>query len=89
MSGIIGLIISIAMAVWVYQVVNKHGGKRPWLWAIVTLVFWPLGTTIAGRNYDETAIMAVGIVGLILTAVGIMVAISLLPIMFSLPPLRT
>ena len=51
-------------------------------------MFWPLGTTIAGRNYEETAIMAVGIVGLILTAVGIMVVISLLPIMFSLPPLR-
>ncbi len=26
--GIIGLIISIAMAVWVYQEVNKHGGKQ-------------------------------------------------------------
>jgi hypothetical protein len=87
-SGIIGLIISIAMAVWVYYVVYKHGGQRPWLWAIGTLVFWPLGTTIAGRNYEETAIMVVGIVGLIMTAIGLMVVISMLPILFSLPPLR-
>ena len=33
MSGIIGLIISSAVGVWRYQVVNKHGGKMPWLWA--------------------------------------------------------
>ena len=80
-SGIIGLIISIAMAVWVYQVVNKHGGQRPWLWAIGTLVFWPLVATIAGYKYDETAIMVVGITGLFLVVMGIVVIITLLPIL--------
>ena len=80
-SGIIGLIISIAMAVWVYQVSNKNGGKRPWLWAIGTLVFWPLVATIAGYKYDETAIMVVGITGLFLVVMGIVVIITLLPIL--------
>ncbi len=81
MSGIIGLIISIAVAVWVYQVVNKHGGKLPWLWAIGTLVFWPPAATVAGYKYDETAIMVVGMIGLCLTLVGIVVVITLLPIL--------
>jgi hypothetical protein len=81
MSGIIGLIISIVMAVWVYQVVNKHGGQRPWLWAIGAFVFWPLIATIAGFKFDETAIMVVGITGLFITLVGIVVVITLLPIL--------
>ncbi len=70
-SGIIGLIISIAMAVWLYRVVNKHGGKLPWLWAAGAFVFWPLVATIAGFKYDETAMQLVGIVGLGLTVVGV------------------
>ncbi len=82
MSGIVGLIISIAMAVWVYQVVNKHGGKLSWLWAIGTFVFWPLVATIAGFKYDETAIMVVGMTGLCLVVVGLVVVLSLVPIMF-------
>jgi len=80
-SGIIGLIISIAMAVWVYQVVNKHSGKLPWLWAIGAIVFWPLVATIAGYKYDETAIMVVGLTGLILVVMGIVAVITLLPIL--------
>jgi len=80
-SGIIGLIISIAMAVWVYQVVNKHGGKLPWLWAIGALVFWPLVATLAGSRYDETAIMVVGLTGLILIVMFIVAVITLLPIL--------
>ncbi len=71
MTGLVGLIISIAMAVWVYQVVNKHGGKLPWLWAIGTFVFGPLVATIAGFIYDETAMQLVGIIGLGLTTLGI------------------
>ena len=80
-SGIIGLIISIAMAVWVYQVVNKHGGKLPWLWAIGAIVFWPLVATIAGYKYDETAIMVVGMTGLFLIVMGIVAVITLIPIL--------
>ncbi len=80
-SGIIGLIISIAMAVWVYQVVNKHGGKLPWLWAAGAFVFWPLVATIAGYKHDETAIMVVGLTGLILFVMGVVVVITLLPIL--------
>ncbi len=81
MSGIIGLIISIAVAVWVYQVVNKHSGKLPWLWAIGTFVFWPLVATIAGLKYDETAIAVVGMTGLFLIAMGIVAVITLIPIL--------
>ena len=81
MVGPVGLIISIAMAVWVYQVVNKHGGKLPWLWAIGTLVFWPLVVTIAGYKHDETAIMIVGMTGLILIVMGIVAVITLIPIL--------
>jgi hypothetical protein len=81
MSGIIGLIISIVMAVWVYKVVNRHGGQVPWLWAAGTFVFWPLIATIAGFKFDETAIMVVGITGLFITLVGIVVVITLLPIL--------
>ncbi len=82
MTGIVGLIISIAMGVWVYQVVNKHGGKLPWLWAIGALAFWPLVATLAGSRYDETAIMVVGMTGLCLVVVGLVVVLSLVPIMF-------
>ncbi len=69
--GIIVLIISIAMAVRIYQVVNKHGGQLPWLWAAGAFVFWPLVATIAGFKYEETAMQLVGIVGLGLTVVGV------------------
>ncbi len=82
MSGAIGFIISLAVAVWVYLVVSRHGGKLPWLWAMGALLFWPLIATIAGYKHDETAIMVVGIFGLFLVMVGIMVAISLLPVLF-------
>jgi len=75
------LIISIAMAVRIYQVVNKHGGKLPWLWAAGAFVFWPLVATIAGYKYDETAIMVVGMTGLILIVMGIVAVITLLPIL--------
>ena len=80
-AGIIGLIISIAVAVWVYQVVNRHGGKLPWLWAAGTLVFWPVGATIAGLKYDETAIAVVGVTGLLLIVIGVLAVITLIPIL--------
>ncbi len=78
--GIIVLIVTIWMAVWVYQVVNRHGGQLPWLWAIGTFVFWPLVATIAGLKYDETAIIVVGMTGLCLIVVSFVVALSLIPI---------
>ena len=77
MGGIAGLIVAIVMAVWVYKVVNRHGGQLPWLWAIGAFVFWPLATTIAGFKYDETAMKVVGIIGLCLIVVGIVMAIGL------------
>jgi hypothetical protein len=80
-SGIVGLIISIAMAVWIYQVVNKNGGKLPWLWSAGAFVFWPLVATLAGYKYDETAIMVVGMTGLILIVMFIVAVITLLPIL--------
>ncbi len=70
MSGIIGLIISIAVAVWVYQVVNKHGGKLPWLWAAGAFVFWPVVIIMAGIKYEENAMQVVGLIGLGLTLLG-------------------
>ncbi len=69
--GIIVLIISIVMAQWIYQVVNRHGGKLPWLWAIGTFVFWPVVILFAGIKYDETAMQLVGCIGLGLTILGI------------------
>jgi hypothetical protein len=69
--GIIVLIISIAMAVRIYQVVDKHGGKQPWLWAAGAFVFWPLAAIIAGYKYNETAMQLVGVVGLGLTVLGV------------------
>ncbi len=69
--GIIVLIVAIWMAVWVYQVVNRHGGKLPWLWAAGAFVFWPLVATIAGYKYNETAMQLVGCIGLGLTVLGI------------------
>ena len=74
--GIIVLIISIAMAVRIYQVVNKHGGKLPWLWAAGAFVFWPLVATIAGFKYDETAMQLVGCIGLGLTVLGIVLGVG-------------
>jgi hypothetical protein len=71
MVSIVVLIISIAMAVRIYQVVIGHGGKLPWLWAAGAFVFWPLVATIAGIKYDETAMQLVGIVGLGLTVLGV------------------
>ena len=74
--GIVVLIVTIAMAVRIYQVVNKHGGKLPWLWAAGAFVFWPLVATIAGYKYDERAIMVVGLIGLCLILVGIVTNIT-------------
>jgi hypothetical protein len=71
MVGIVVLIVTIVMAVWIYQVVDRHGGKLPWLWAIGALVLWPLLATIAGFKYDETAIAVVGMTGLFLIVLGI------------------
>jgi hypothetical protein len=82
MGGIVGIIISIVMAVWIYQVVNRHGGKLPWLWAAGAFVLWPLIATIAGYKHDEASIMMVGIIGLCLFVLSIVVALSLMPIMF-------
>ena len=81
MSGIVGLIVAIVMAVWVYKVVNRHGGWEPWLWAIGALVFWPLVATIAGFKYDETAIMVVGSMSLLLIVLGIVVGFGMVAIM--------
>ncbi len=71
MSGIVALIVAIVMAMWVYQVVNGHGGRLPWLWAIGAFVFWPIFATIAGYKYDEITMMVAGIIGLLLIVVGI------------------
>ncbi len=76
MSGIIGLIISIAMAVWVYQVANKNGGKLPWLWAIGAFVFWPPVIIIAGIKYDEIKMSVVGCIGLGLIILGSVLGIG-------------
>ena len=77
MGGILSLIIAIVMAVWVYKVVNRHGGQLPWLWAVGAFVFWQLVATIAGYKYDETAMKVVGIIGLGLIVLGVVMAISL------------
>ena len=77
MSSIVVLVSAIVMAVWVYRVVNRHGGELPWLWAIVTFMFWPLAATVTGFKYDETAMKVVGIIGLCLVVVYIAMAIGL------------
>ena len=69
--GIVVLIVTIAMAAWIYQVVNRHEGKLPWLWAAGTFVFWPVVILFAGIKYDETAMQLVGCIGLGLTVLGI------------------
>ncbi len=71
MTSIVGLIVALAMAVWIYLVVKKHGGQMPWLWAAGALVFWPLVITIAGFEYDEFAMKVVGVSGLGLTVLGV------------------
>ncbi len=77
MSAIIGVVIGIVMAVWVYKVVNRHDGQLPWLWAVGAFTFFPLVATIAGFKYNETAMLGVGITGLCLVVVIIgSVAIS-------------
>ena len=64
MGSIVGIIIGIAMAFWVYNVVNSRGGQLPWLWAIGTVVIWPIFVTIVGFKYNETAMKIVGCIGL-------------------------
>jgi len=76
MTGIVGVIIAVVMAVWIYRVVDRHGGRLPWLWAIGALVFWPLVITIAGFEYDEFAMKMVGVIGLGLTVLGIVITIG-------------
>ncbi len=71
MSGIAGLIISIAMAAWIYQAVNKHGGKLPWLWAAGAFVFWPVVIIIVGIKYDEITMQVVGLIALGIIILGI------------------
>ncbi len=79
--GIIVLIISIVMAQWIYQVVNRHGGKLAWLWAAGTFVFWPVVILIAGIKYDETAMQLVGGIGLGLTVLGIVTNFAFVALM--------
>ncbi len=81
MTSIVSLIVAIVMAVWVYQVVKRHGGKLPWLWAIGTFVFWPLAATIAGFKYNKTAMMVAGIIGLGLIVLGIVMAVGMVAMM--------
>ena len=81
LSSIISLIVAIGMAVWVYQVVNRHGGQLPWLWAIGAFVFWPLTATIAGYKYNETAMKVVGIIGLVFIVVGIVMGVGMVAIL--------
>ena len=76
MVGIVVLIVSIVMAVWIYQVMDKHDRKLPWLWAAGAFVFWPLVAIIAGYKYNERAIMVVGMIGLCLILVGIVTNIT-------------
>jgi len=71
MVGIVGLIISIAVAVWIYQVVNKHGGKLPWLWSAGAFVFWPAVIIIVGIKYDEITMQVVGLIALGIIILGI------------------
>jgi hypothetical protein len=70
MVSIVVLIVTIVMAVWVYQVVNRQGGKLPWMWATGTFVFWPVVILFAGIKYDDTAMQLVGCIGLGLTVLG-------------------
>jgi len=77
MINIIALVIAVVMAVWVYQVVNRHGGRLPWLWAVGALVFWPIVATIAGFKYDEIRMTVVGVIGLLAIVVGIVLSIGL------------
>ncbi len=79
--GIIVLIVAIWMAVWVYQVVNRHGGKLPWMWAAGTFVFWPVAILFAGIKYDETAMQLVGGIGLALTLLGIVTNFAFVALM--------
>ena len=81
MVGIVVLIVTIVMAVWVYQVVNRHSGKLPWLWAAGTFVFWPVVIIIAGIKYDEIAMQLVGCIGLGLTVLGIVTNIAFVALM--------
>ena len=77
LGNIVALIVAIAMAVWIYQVVNRHGGRLPWLWAAGAFVFWPLVATFAGFKYDDFVMNVVGISSLGLIVVGITMPIGL------------
>jgi len=79
--GIVVFIVTIVMAVWVYQVVNRHGGKLPWLWAAGTFVFWPVVILFAGIKYDETAMQLVGCIGLGLTILGVVTNFAFVALM--------
>jgi len=77
LSNILGLVVAIVMAVWLYKVVNRHGGQLPWLWAAGAFVFWPLVATIAGFIYDDFVMKVVGISSMGLIVVGIVMPIGL------------
>ena len=79
--GIVVLIVTIAMAAWIYQVVNRHDGKLPWLWAAGTFVFWPAAILFAGIKYDEYAMQVVGCIGLGLTVLGIVTNFAFVALM--------
>ncbi len=81
MVGIVVLIISIAMAVRIYHVVNRHGGKLPWLWAAGAFVFWPVVIIIAGIKYEENEMQVVGLIGLGLTLLGVVTNFAFVALM--------
>jgi hypothetical protein len=81
LSGIVGLIVALVMAVWIYLVVKKHDGQLPWLWATGAFVFWPLVITVAGFEYNETVMKVVGIISMCLIVLGIVMTIGLVSIL--------
>jgi hypothetical protein len=69
MGGFGGLIIGIALGVWVFQFLKGKNVDYPWAWGIGTAVLPAIFLTIVGFKYDNMAMKIVGCI-LLLILVG-------------------
>ena len=85
MRTLIGLVISIPMAVWVYQVA-KGREKNATGWAIFTVLAWPIPAAIIGARHRRWIMAGLGVLGLSAMIMGAAFLVTLLLMMDKQPP---
>ncbi len=70
---ILGIVLGIAFAWWVYKIVDAAGGSAVW-WALGTFIIWPPFCLAAGLRFRATGLIVAGGVGLLWIVLMIVLA---------------